>query len=113
MSQAPEKRTVVNAITGAVRDFRNLRTPDVEPVPDDVRIDNKTCLVTGANSGLGRAAAIELARRGGNMILACRPGQCRTAPPTPPTGPSCGTPAKPWWRNTGDRISRSPSASLG
>ncbi len=74
MSQAPKKRTVANAIAGAVRDFRNLKTPDVEPVPDDVRINGKTCLVTGANSGLGRAAAIELARRGGNMILACRPG---------------------------------------
>lgn len=74
MARAPKKRTVVRAITGAVRDFRNLKTPDLDPVPDNVRIDNKTCLVTGANSGLGRAAAIELARRGGNMILACRPG---------------------------------------
>ena len=78
MTQAPKKRTVVNSIAGAVRDFRNLKTPDVESVPDDVRIDGKTCLVSGANSGLGRAAAIELARRGGNMILACRPGHDQT-----------------------------------
>lgn len=66
---------VVGAVVTAVRDLRNPKAPDVDPVPDEVRIDGKTCLVTGASSGLGRAVAVELARRGGRMILACRPGR--------------------------------------
>ena len=70
--------SVVSAMTKAIRDLRNPEIPDVSPLPDDVRIDGKTCLVTGANSGLGRAAAIELARRGGNILLACRPGHAET-----------------------------------
>jgi NAD(P)-dependent dehydrogenase (short-subunit alcohol dehydrogenase family) len=36
------------------------------------RLDGKTCLITGASSGLGRALAVELGRRGGRLLLACR-----------------------------------------
>jgi NAD(P)-dependent dehydrogenase (short-subunit alcohol dehydrogenase family) len=39
---------------------------------EEDRFDGKTCLVTGANSGLGYALAVELARRGGHVIMACR-----------------------------------------
>ena len=71
--------TFINSIISAIRDIRQAQAPEVSPVPDDLRIDGKTCLVTGANSGLGKAAAVELAARGGNMILACRPGHLETS----------------------------------
>ncbi len=41
---------------------------------DQDRIEGKTCLVTGANSGLGFAIATELAQRGGHIIMAIRNG---------------------------------------
>ena len=64
-------RSVGGAITTAIRNtLRN--TPALDPVPADVRIDGKVCLVTGANRGLGKAVAIDLARRGGHVIMACR-----------------------------------------
>jgi len=41
---------------------------------DDLRIDGRTCLVTGASSGLGFAIAVQLAQRGGRVIMVSRSG---------------------------------------
>jgi NAD(P)-dependent dehydrogenase (short-subunit alcohol dehydrogenase family) len=38
------------------------------------RADGKHALVTGANRGLGKAVAIQLAERGAKLLLACRSG---------------------------------------
>jgi len=46
----------------------------ITPIPSDVRLDGRTCLVTGANSGLGKGIAVRLAKRGAHVIMACRSG---------------------------------------
>src|SRR5262249_10251540 len=35
-------------------------------------MNGKTCMITGATSGIGRAAATELARLGARLLLVCR-----------------------------------------
>lgn len=49
---------------------------DQGPVPSlqGERLDGKTCLITGANSGLGKGIALEFARSGARVIMACRGG---------------------------------------
>jgi NAD(P)-dependent dehydrogenase (short-subunit alcohol dehydrogenase family) len=63
-----------NPIVAALAGFWDLfRKQDLsDKLTDDDRFDGKTLLVTGANSGLGFAIAVEAARRGAHVIMAGR-----------------------------------------
>jgi NAD(P)-dependent dehydrogenase (short-subunit alcohol dehydrogenase family) len=63
----------LSAIVSGLLDQRSTE-PKVTAVPPEIRLEGRTCLVTGANSGLGKAIAIRLATRGAHVIMACRSG---------------------------------------
>ena len=66
-------KSIMSAMRAAIGQ-RATERPAIEPVPGSQRMDGKICLVTGANSGLGKAVAIDLAARGGTVLMACRSG---------------------------------------
>lgn len=61
------------ATVGGILDRVRARGADLALDERD-RLPGSTCLVTGANRGLGLAVSEELARRGGDLVLACRSG---------------------------------------
>ena len=66
-------RRTVQAVRAAIYD-RLAAKDAISPLSANTRIDAKACLVTGANSGLGKAVAIDLATRGARVLMACRSG---------------------------------------
>ncbi|KAK0084755.1 hypothetical protein PV326_006161 [Microctonus aethiopoides] len=61
---------IIGLIIGLFSALRNYMAGPM--CPNDERIDGKIVVITGGSSGIGREIAIELARRGGHIILAVR-----------------------------------------
>lgn len=70
------ERSHDNPFTAVLSGLLDQRSKEarVKAIPSNVRLDGRTCLVTGANSGLGKGIAIRLAERGAHVIMACRSG---------------------------------------
>ena len=66
-------RTTSGSILGAIKQ-RFGKKKRVGTLTEGERMDGKTVLITGASSGLGYATAVQLAKRGGRVIMAVRGG---------------------------------------
>lgn len=64
---------IVSAVTTAIVD-RFSQKGVLPPLDPNVRLDGKVVLITGANSGLGKAVAVDIAKKGAQVIMACRSG---------------------------------------
>jgi NAD(P)-dependent dehydrogenase (short-subunit alcohol dehydrogenase family) len=65
-----------NAFTATLSGIRDLfrQQGDVVVLKNGEMITGKIVLITGASSGLGFEAAVQLARRGAHILMACRSG---------------------------------------
>lgn len=70
MSHGRFDNPVIASLAGFLDLFREQEK--ASRFTENDRFDGKTCIITGANSGLGFALAVEMARRGAMVIMAHR-----------------------------------------
>jgi NAD(P)-dependent dehydrogenase (short-subunit alcohol dehydrogenase family) len=70
MSHGRFDNPIVASLAGFWDIFRKQENSD--KLNDTHRFDGKTCIITGATSGVGFALAVEMSRRGAHVIMACR-----------------------------------------
>ena len=65
-----------NAFTATLTGIRDLfrKQKDAVVLKDEDTLTGKTVLITGSSSGLGFEAAVQFARRGAHILMACRSG---------------------------------------
>ncbi|MCB2207914.1 MAG: SDR family NAD(P)-dependent oxidoreductase [Bacteroidetes bacterium] len=63
-----------NPVVAAMAGFWDLfrKQDNAKRLTDKDRFDGKKVIITGANSGLGFGLSVEIAKRGGYVIMACR-----------------------------------------
>jgi NAD(P)-dependent dehydrogenase (short-subunit alcohol dehydrogenase family) len=71
-----QKSNYKNPVSATWEGIRAVFTKQVKAgtLGDNERLEGKTVLVDGASSGLGFAVAVQIAKRGARVIMACRSG---------------------------------------